>query len=76
MHSITVKCNLGEGTLAAPLRALQEAHPSVDLGSYPGKDSTGFKVSLVARGTDVEELAVVETGLVKLISDAGGQIAH
>ena len=76
VHSITVKCNLGEGTLAAPLRALQEAHPSVDLGSYPGKDSTGFKVSLVARGTDVEELAVVETGLVKLISDAGGQIVH
>ena len=74
VHSITVNCNLGEGTLAAPLRALQEAHANVDLGSYPGKDSTGFRVSLVARGTDVEELAVVEAGLVKLIAEAGGRI--
>jgi len=74
VHNVTVVCNLGEGTLAAPLRALQENHPNVDIGSYPGKDSTGFRVSLVARGVDTDELAIVEAGLIKLIADVGGKL--
>jgi len=73
IHSVTVTCNLGEGTLAAPLRALQEAHPSVDLGSYPGKDANGYRVALVARGTDPQELAGIEEQLIQIVADVGGQ---
>ncbi len=72
MHSVSVTCNLGEGTLAAALRALQECHPAVDLGSYPGKSGELSKVSLVARGMDVEELETVRQALQKMIVDLGG----
>jgi molybdenum cofactor synthesis domain-containing protein len=72
VHSVSVACNLGEGTLAAALRSLQECHPAVDLGSYPGKTGELSKVSLVARGTDVEELETVRQALQQMIVELGG----
>ena len=73
MHSISVACNLGEGTLAGELRALQERHPAIDLGSYPGKSGELSKLSLVARGTDVDELETVRQALQQMIADLGGR---
>lgn len=73
VHSITVSCNLGEGTVASALRALQERHPSVDIGSYPGKHGELFRLSLVARGIDAEELDSVRRELQDLIRACGGQ---
>ncbi len=73
VHSISVTCNLGEGTLAGAFRTLQEQHPAIDLGSYPGKSVELSKVSLVARGTDVEELETVRQSLQQMIVDLGGQ---
>lgn len=72
VHSISVACNLGEGTLAGAFRALQEKHPAIDLGSYPGKSGELSKVSLVARGTNMEELETVRQALQHMIRDLGG----
>jgi molybdopterin-biosynthesis enzyme MoeA-like protein len=76
LHSITVWCQLGEGTIASGLRALQEQSPGVDIGSYPGKmnDASALdlvperRLSLVARGTDEVQLAQIKVDLEAMIS--------
>lgn len=75
MHSISVGCDLGEGTVASALRALQEAHPAVEIGSYPGKTGQLGRLSLVARGTDEAELDVVRQALTEMVSALGGQLS-
>ncbi len=75
MHSITVACNLGEGSVASTLRALQERYPSADIGSYPGKMQGEFRLSLVVRGTDLPMLEAIESMLKDAIVDLGGQLA-
>ena len=64
---------VGEGDLAAPLRALQERFPDVDLGSYPGRVDGRARVELVARGTDEARLADVRAELVALVDAVGGE---
>lgn len=70
LHSITVLCQLGEGTIASGLRALQEQYPDVDIGSYPGKmdDAPGHRLSLVARGADKAQLERLKVDLEAMIS--------
>ena len=75
IDSVSVRCGLGEGTIAAPLRALQERYPDVDLGSYPGRMDGKFMVTLVARSSDAAKLKSVEQELVKLVLEAGGEMA-
>lgn len=74
--SQTVVCDLPEGTIAAPLGALQERNPDVDLGSYPGKTPTRtdkkFRVSLVVRGRDEQRVADVTAQVRQMITDLGG----
>jgi len=74
IDSVSVKCDLGEGTIASPLRALQEQYPDVDLGSYPGKMDGKFSVALVGRSADSEKLKAVEQALRSLVADAGGNL--
>ena len=63
---------LGEGDIAAPLRAIQERHPAVDIGSYPGRVDGRSRVELVARGTDEAALGAVERELVAMVDALGG----
>lgn len=80
IDSVSVLCDLGEGTIAAPLRELQSRFPLVDLGSYPGKmpgdlssqQQKKFSVTLVARSSDQDELVKVEQALIELVANAGG----
>lgn len=72
--SVTVVCNLPEGQISAPLGKLQADFPDLDLGSYPGKQDTTFQVSLVARGTDREQLGLVFVRLKELVSDLDGKV--
>ena len=44
-----------EGRIAEDLRAVQERHPGVDVGSYPFYRVTGSGVALVAKGPDEAE---------------------
>lgn len=74
-HSISVTCNLGEGTIASSLRQLQARYPNLELGSYPGKTGELHRLSLVARGIDPDELQSVRTELQALITVLGGVVA-
>ena len=51
-----------EGRVADGLRAVQDRHPALDLGSYPFYRGNGNGVALVAKGPDVAdaELAIAE----------------
>ena len=69
--SQTVRCYLGEGVIAAGLEAIQTAHPSIDIGSYPYWQKKYAGTSVVARGINEEELAVVVQKIAKLIRDFG-----
>ncbi len=68
-HSVSIRIeNAREGDMAAALGELQAAHPDISIGSYPWfEDLGGGKlnrgVALVARGTDTDELGVVEAAL-------------
>ena len=56
-HSRSLRVMTGEGSLATLMRQVQEAHPQLDVGSYPFTTSPGtpearFGTSIVVRGTD------------------------
>ena len=69
LHSITVLCQLGEGTIASGLRALQAKYADVDIGSYPGKMQDDYRLSLVARGADEVVLEQIKIELEKMIAE-------
>jgi molybdenum cofactor synthesis domain-containing protein len=52
-----------EGTIAAPLGAIQAESPGVSLGSYPYYRACGNGVAIVARGTDA---ALVEAAIARV----------
>ncbi|MCQ8279002.1 molybdopterin-binding protein [Acetobacteraceae bacterium KSS8] len=63
---------LGEGALAEGLEAIQHAHPSLDLGSYPFERPDGRRgVALVAKGTDQAALETARQALRALIAGLG-----
>src|SRR5262249_8097551 len=68
----SVSCGLGEGVLAQGLKAIQERHPEVEIGSYPYFRMAGFGVSLVARGTDAGVLESVAQEIAALVKSLGG----
>jgi len=74
MHSVTVACDLGEGSLASALRALQAQFSSLDIGSYPGLVQDEFRLSLVVRGTDQVALEQARLLLIDAIAQMGGKI--
>jgi len=54
LTSQTVEVREKEGDVAAPLRAIQEAMPSVQIGSYPFFEDGVYGTRIVARGRDPE----------------------
>lgn len=56
VRSCSVTAYLGESEIAVDLTAIQDAHPGVDLGSYPFFREQRYGTSLVIRGTDQSEL--------------------
>lgn len=72
--SVTVLCDLGEGTFAGALRGLQAKYAQLDLGSYPISAEQGRRVALVAKGQDKQALVQVETELQTMVAELGGQL--
>lgn len=50
--SETVKVNMPEGEVAAPLGEIAAAYPALSMGSYPFVSPSGYGSNLVVRGTD------------------------
>jgi len=57
--SETVVVNHREGDVAAPLRAIQEAAPDVQIGSYPFFENGIYGTRVVVRGRDPEAVRAV-----------------
>jgi molybdenum cofactor synthesis domain-containing protein len=70
--SRSVSCQLGEGTLAKDLAALQDRYSDVEIGSYPYFRRGDFGVTLVLRGTGRERLAAATEELKALVRQLGG----
>jgi molybdenum cofactor synthesis domain-containing protein len=67
--------NIAEGTYAADLRALADAHPALSVGSYPSVVDGSFRNEIVVRGKDPDEVemavAAVEIFLARLRAERG-----
>jgi molybdenum cofactor synthesis domain-containing protein len=57
VHSVTIKCRVGEGTIAASFGALQGQYPDVKMGSYPRMGDGAVMTELVLRSSDEARLA-------------------
>ena len=75
VRSRTLKCNLGEGVIAAGLEEIQRHYPQVDIGSYPRFGLSGsFQVTVVLRHTDADLLIEVGDAVAALIQRLGGEV--
>ena len=65
--------DLGEGTIADSLSALQDRYPDIDIGSYPQmREDRKFMVSLVLRGRDQGRLDEAHAETMQAMRDIGG----
>ena len=64
-----------EGQIAAALSAIQDAHPRLDVGSYPYFRPMPVRggVALVAKGTDAADVAAAADKIEALLIAAGGK---
>lgn len=73
VHAATVRGpGAQEGVIANALGDLAAGHPDVSLGSYPwfaSREDHG--VTLVARGTDLDELNRVKSKMIQIFQDVG-----
>lgn len=57
-----VHANIGEGEIAADLEKIQNAYPTIAIGSYPqdfGSTRSNYRVVFVVKGTELSELESV-----------------
>ena len=67
----TVTAFVSESEVADPLRALQDEHEDVEIGSYPFLRGGRLGTALVARGTDPAAIAAVASRLVEIVESCG-----
>lgn len=76
--SITIRSALPEGKVAEKLRALAEASPEIDFGSYPAWTKTAFQLSIVVRGQDpdaVEQAAQQVEAMIRELGDTSERLS-
>ncbi len=57
VHSITIRCGVGEGTIGGPFGRIQQDFPDVMMGSYPQMGRASVMTELVLRSADEARLA-------------------
>jgi molybdenum cofactor synthesis domain-containing protein len=72
-RSRTLTVRLGEGTVAAGLRELQQRHADVQMGSYPFYRDGVYGTDLVLRATDPARLEAALEDLRRLVAGLGGE---
>ena len=74
-RSLTLR--LAEGRIPKELGAIQEAHPTVSIGSYPFFAEPGLTAfwgtTLIVRGRDVSEVEAAQREIVSLAMSLGVQ---
>ena len=71
--SRTVNCDLPEGVMAAGLGAIQQAHPDIEIGSYPYMRMGKAGAAIVLRGTDAARLGVATDAVKAMMRGLGGE---
>jgi len=71
--TVSVAAHVQEGRVAEPLKVIQDAHPTVEIGSYPFFKDGKLGASLVSRGTDADELAAVADEIRAVIRELGAE---
>ncbi|MEN9728626.1 MAG: hypothetical protein RL434_2992 [Pseudomonadota bacterium] len=71
--SLSVTVWLRESEIASRLSAIQDAHPTVDIGSYPFVRDERLGTSLVARGTTPEAVAAAMSAITDMLSATGAE---
>jgi len=69
--SAEVGAYVGESAIAAPLTALQEKYPDVEMGSYPFVRGEKFGTIIVMRSIDNERLHSAQKEVYKLLQENG-----
>jgi molybdenum cofactor synthesis domain-containing protein len=67
---------LAEGRIAEGLRAIQDRHPGLDIGSYPFYRPTGNGVAIVSKGTDADAADAATAEVAELIRSFGFEPVH
>jgi molybdenum cofactor synthesis domain-containing protein len=70
VHSITVRCGVGEGTIGGPLGRLQDEFPDVKMGSYPQMGQSFVMTELVLRSADEERLKEAAIKVREMVAEA------
>ncbi len=73
MLSRTVVAYLGEGVMAEGLGLVQDAHPAVEIGSYPFFRAGRLGAALVARSPDEQALDAAVQAVRRMVTDLGGE---
>jgi molybdopterin-biosynthesis enzyme MoeA-like protein len=71
--SASVDAFMREGDFADALTAIQQRHPTIEIGSYPFNRDGRLGATLVARGTDRAELTKVIDEIVADFAALGGE---
>jgi molybdopterin-biosynthesis enzyme MoeA-like protein len=71
MLSRSVRVDVPEGEAAPGLAALQDAHPTVQIGSYPFFERGRLGTHVVLRSVDADALATADAELWRLIDKEG-----
>jgi len=61
-----------ESDIAAPLEAIADANPDVEIGSYPFQRDGTYGANLVVRGTSEARIAAVMDAVVAAMTELGG----
>jgi len=67
---------ISEGMIAVELGQVQDAHPTVDIGSYPFLKTGKFGTNLVVRGENPDRVDAACVDLRAMIVAAGGEPLH
>jgi len=67
MLSRALACPYGEGEIGTPLAAIQKAHPTTNIGSYPKYDGRHFSTEIVVRARDEEDMNAAANAVLDMI---------
>jgi molybdenum cofactor synthesis domain-containing protein len=70
-HKASLTGRVAEGRIAESLRAIQAAHPAIEIGSYPSYAEGGYRTAIVMTGTDLQGLALCKAEVAALMRAEG-----